>query len=129
MKKILTVLMLLSVFLLVVACSKAPVENPTVTEPADVAAPETEVAAPTGLVHQVVLENFQFMPTDLTVKVGDTVEWVNKDSVTHTVSFDNEEFDQELVEGGMTTYTFTQKGEFGYHCRPHPNMQGTVIVE
>ena len=128
MKKILTILMLLSVFLLVVACSEPTREMP-VTEPTNVAVPDTSVATPTGVVHQVVLENFQFMPTDLTIKAGDTVEWVNKDDVTHTVTFENGDFDQELSEGAMTTYTFLQKGEIRYFCRPHSGMQGSVIVE
>ena len=93
------------------------------------AAPETfDVAASTGVVQQVVLENFKIMPTDLTVKVGDTVEWVNKDSVSHTITLENGEFDQELTEGASATYTFTQKGEFGYFCSFHPSMKGSVIV-
>jgi len=123
MKKILTILMLLSVLLLAVACTQtAPAEVPKVTETS------TSSVAPTGTVYQVVIENFQFMPTDLQVKVGDSVEFVNKDSSEHTVTFESGDFDQKLPVGAKAAYTSTEKGTFTYFCSIHPGMRGTVTV-
>ena len=35
----------------------------------------------------------------------------------------------EIEAGDTFSYTFTEAGEFPYHCEPHPWMIGTVIVE
>ncbi|MCB1246045.1 MAG: cupredoxin domain-containing protein, partial [Acidimicrobiia bacterium] len=79
-----------------------------------------------------------YSPNELTVKVGTTVTWVNNDTTMHTVTSgtvtDNVPnsdgiFDSGfLAEGDTFSYTFTEVGEFPYHCLPHPWMQGTVIV-
>ena len=82
----------------------------------------------TGTVHQVVIENNQFMPTDLDILLGDTVEWVNKDSVAHTVTFENGDFDQKLPPGGTTTFTYKENMQFPYFCSIHPGMRGNIIV-
>lgn len=79
--------------------------------------------------YQVVIENFKYMPTDLEIKAGDTVEWVNKDSAEHTVTFEDDVLDEKLAAGGMVRYTFTETGIFSYSCSFHSSMKGTVIVE
>ena len=44
----------------------------------------------------VEIINFAYQPSDITIKVGDTVTWTNKDSVGHTVtSDDGNELDSE----------------------------------
>jgi len=127
MKKILTILMLFSLVFLVVACATETIEE-TVTETQEVEESETKVVA-TGEFYQVAIENNQFMPVDTEIKVGDTVEWVNKDSVEHTVTFENGDFDGKLPIGTTTaTHTFTESGTFRYFCQFHPGMQGSVIV-
>ncbi|MGV8906229.1 MAG: plastocyanin/azurin family copper-binding protein, partial [Acetobacterium sp.] len=59
---------------------------------------------------------------------GDTVEWTNKDSVIHTVKFDNFE-SPNLNQGETYTYIFDTPGTFNYICGPHPSMKGKIIVE
>ena len=34
---------------------------------------------------QVKIDNFTFSPAQLTVKVGDTITWINEDDIPHTV--------------------------------------------
>lgn len=126
MRKILTILMLLSVLLLAVACTQTA--TPTEVAPKVTETTTAPVVVATGTVHQVVLENFQFMPTDLQVKAGDAVEFVNKDNAEHTVTFESGDFDQKLPVGGKATYTATEKGTFTYFCSVHPGMRGTVTV-
>ena len=123
--KILTILMLLSLMFLVVSCATETVEE-TATETQEVE--ESDAAVVVAGSTQVVIENSQFMPTDLEVKVGTTVEWVNKDSVDHTVTLENGDFDTELIVGATTTVTFNEVGEYRYFCQYHPGMQGSVIV-
>jgi plastocyanin len=126
MKRILGVIALLSVMFLLVACGSEVVEN-NVEEVVEMEETSAPVVA-TGEVYQVAIENNQFMPIDLEVKVGEAVEWVNKDSEDHTVTFENGNFDVELVVGATGTYTFTEAGEYRYFCQFHPGMQGSVIV-
>ena len=126
MKKILTILLLLSLALLVVSCATETVEE-TVTETQEVEESETTTVVASGS-KQVVIENSQFMPTDLEIKAGTIVEWINKDSVDHTVTLENGDFDAELIVGATTTVTFNEVGEYRYFCQFHPGMQGSVIV-
>jgi nitrite reductase (NO-forming) len=66
----------------------------------------------------------------LRVKVGDTVTFVNDDSVMHTVTAVDGSFDSGFMEAGDTwTFTFEQPGDFEYYCLPHPWMRARVIVE
>lgn len=79
---------------------------------------------------EVEIEGFAYVTATITIKVGTTVTWTNKDSVRHTVSSDNGLFESGLFGKGETfSHTFTEAGIFTYHCAPHPSMKGTVIVE
>ena len=127
MKKVLMLIILLITVLLVLSCTNKvqEVTDSTVTEEVE----NSETITTTGVTgDKVVIENDKFMPTDLLVESGTTVEWVNKDSVDHTVTFENGDLDEKMVVGATTTYTFTEAGTFGYFCQLHPGMQGSVIV-
>ncbi|MDQ3880120.1 MAG: plastocyanin/azurin family copper-binding protein [Chloroflexota bacterium] len=85
----------------------------------------------------VVLEGFAFEPAELTVHVGDTVTFENKDDTRHTATHgengtaaENAEFDIDLPESGSTgEYTFDEAGDFPVTCKVHPNMNMTITVE
>lgn len=78
----------------------------------------------------VEIKNFAFSPSTLTVKVGNTVNWTNQDSVGHSATADDGSFDTGvLAQGESNDVTFTEAGTFSYHCTPHPNMKATVVVE
>ena len=77
-------------------------------------------------------ENYVPKVVRVVVGVNNTVEWLNAEEidVAHTVTDDAGAFDSGLFGKNETwRYTFTQEGEFRYHCVPHPWMRGTVIVE
>ena len=79
----------------------------------------------------VAMQNTQFQPNVLTVKVGTTVTWTNKESLQHTVTSDTGLFDSGLLsQGGTFSYTFTKAGEYSYYCTPHRGlgMTGKIIV-
>src|SRR5881296_638495 len=71
-----------------------------------------------------------FSPANLTVKVGKTVTWVNKDTVTHTVTSDGSSmFDSGFMPTGATfQFTFTTARTYPYYCTVHPYMKGTIVV-
>ena len=72
---------------------------------------------------------------DLTIEVGDTVEWVWDDTLPHTVSSvggSTESFDSGTISGMgmMFSHTFTSEGTNPYQCNFHPgSMNGTITVE
>ena len=76
-----------------------------------------------------------FSPTEVSVKVGDTVTWKNNDSAAHTVTSGSQSegpdgnFDSSLFMSGTTfSHTFDKPGEYNYFCMVHPWMTGKVKV-
>ena len=77
-------------------------------------------------------------PLELTVEVGTTIRWTNRDAIPHTVTSGISDgtsgnadglFDSGfLSEGDTFTHTFDEPGRFDYFCIPHPWMRGKVIV-
>ena len=80
-------------------------------------------------VNTVVMQNMAYNPSTLNVKVGTTVTWVNKDTVTHDVVSDTGLFNSGNLTNGMSyNYTFNQTGTYPYYCTIHPSMTGTIVV-
>lgn len=76
----------------------------------------------------VDIKNFVFMPTTISIRIGDTLTWTNNDLVEHSIKSDT--FNSKPFGTGKTfSYKFTKAGTFQYTCGIHPNMQGTVVVE
>lgn len=63
---------------------QSPMMTSGQTTPAPSAAPQT-----TAQTYNVTISNFAFSPQDLTIKVGDTVVWMNKDAVIHNIRSDS----------------------------------------
>jgi plastocyanin len=77
----------------------------------------------------VEIEGFAFTPQDVTIPVGETVHWVNLDTVRHTSTSDTLVWDSGLLaEGDTFEFTFDDVGVYPYHCTVHPTMTGTVTV-
>ncbi len=83
---------------------------------------------------EVEIEDFQFRPKTLVVRVGTTVKFANKDQVQHTTTSDTGVWDSGyLSKGDEFFFTFTEPGVFPYYCIPHGapggvGMSGTIIV-
>ena len=76
----------------------------------------------------VTIQGFAFSPKTVTVNVGDTVTWTNQDGTTHTAT-DSGNFDTgNIADGASKSVTFNAAGTFGYICKIHPAMTGTVVV-
>ena len=88
--------------------------------------PVAQVALVKG---QVGIMQNAFSPDPITVKVGDTVTWINNESYAHTVVSDTGLFKSpSLATGDTFSYKFTKVGTFPYSCSIHPFMHGSVIV-
>ncbi len=110
-----TSLILLAVATAIVGCSKDKSTNPN---------------PPPGGGNTVSIQGFAFSPNSLTVSVGDTVVWTNRDSTPHTVTSDGGAWDSGSL-GQNQTYTrvFATAGNIHYHCSFHPSMTATIVVQ
>jgi plastocyanin len=88
------------------------------------------VDVPPPVTHTVAIETVQFVPPALTVTVGDTIVWVNKDPFPHTAVSKEAGFDsKEIAAGASWKFAATTKGEFPYVCTLHPTMKGVLKVQ
>ena len=82
--------------------------------------------------NSVTIENFAYRPSKITVKKGTTVTWTNRDSTQHNIMPDtvSDDFEgSELLDRGESySFTFDKAGTYTYHCTPHPEMTGQVVV-
>lgn len=70
-----------------------------------------------------------FSPSNLTVRVGSTVTWVNDGAAIHTATDANGGFDSGLINpGGRFSHRFDRAGTYRYTCIVHPGMAGTITV-
>ena len=91
----------------------------------------TTSSAPTPPVAGAAVDitNFAFAPANLSVTVGETVTWTNKDEEPHTVVANDGSFHSPgLDANGTYSFTFSTPGSFDYICSIHPFMRGTVVV-
>jgi len=114
------------IVLAIAACSGAA--GPTGPAVAPSAASAQAPAGASGS-NAVAIKDLAFNPASITVKSGTKVTWTNNDSVTHTVTLDDNSVDSGNVTAGSTyDHIFAAVGSFAYHCKIHPSMLGTVVV-
>ena len=78
----------------------------------------------------VAIDGTTYQPSTLTVKVGESVTWQNKDPFPHTVTSKDAGFDSQSIAAGKSWhYKATRRGEFSYTCTLHPTMKATLRVE
>jgi plastocyanin len=77
---------------------------------------------------QISMDNLVISPAETSAKVGDTIEWINKDVFAHTATARNGDFDVMMPPKKTTTSIPRKTGTIDYYCRFHPNMKATVIV-
>jgi plastocyanin len=94
------------------------------------AAPATSTASggtASGKTVTIDMKNIQFNPSSATVKVGQTVKWVNQDSAPHNVS-GGPLHSKTFGNGGSFTYTPKKAEKISYVCTIHPGMTATLTV-
>lgn len=84
----------------------------------------------TALTAEVKIDNFSFGPAAITIPVGTTVTWINRDDIPHTVVSTEKVFKSKVLDTDEKfSYTFTKPGEYPYFCSIHPKMTGKVVVQ
>src|SRR6266852_3946619 len=79
---------------------------------------------------EVKIDNFSFGPAALTVPVGTTVTWTNRDDIPHTVVSTDGAFKSKVLDTDEKfSFTFSKAGSYPYFCSIHPKMTGKVIVQ
>lgn len=95
---------------------------------------ETRPDAKDEGVHVVLLHKYNFCPLELTIKVGETVRWVNVDKRTsHSVWLKDAGLpeSERFFPDEQWEHTFTSAGTYNYLCGPHwesDNMRGYLTV-
>jgi plastocyanin len=130
--------------------SSASAENAATATPA--ASPTSSpVASPAAAVTVKMTSQLRFEPAEVTIRLGETITWVNASPIPHTTTGDPDknpvkktrpEFAQlppgaegwdsgMLNEGQSFSHTFTVAGKYKYFCIPHvlSGMLGTIIVQ
>lgn len=90
------------------------------------------VVAAADAVVEIEIRDYKFSPESLTIKVGTTVKWTNREKRTsHSIRFLGADgFESErMFPDESWQRKFTQTGEVIYSCGPHPEMRGRLVVE
>ena len=78
-------------------------------------------------VQEIDMSSMTLTPAAADVNQGDTVRWINRDTVPHKIkgSFGGS---ANINPGESYEFVFTSAGNFDYICELHPSMTGTVNV-
>jgi plastocyanin len=85
------------------------------------------VSAPAATL-QITMDDLVIAPAEASAKVGDTIEWINKDILAHTATARNGDWDINMPAKKTVTSVLKKAGTIEYYCRFHPNMKATLTV-
>jgi amicyanin len=79
--------------------------------------------------NDVAIDNLKFATPMITVPVGTTVTWTNRDDVPHNVVSTDNTFRSSVLDTDQKfAHTFETPGTFKYYCSLHPRMAGQIVV-
>lgn len=80
--------------------------------------------------HVVRIESMKFTPNVISVRPGDTVEFLNTDLVPHTVTERSARaFDSGMINAKETwKLVIREEGALDYRCIYHPDMMGRIVI-
>ena len=78
---------------------------------------------------RIEVKGLAFAPAEVTVHVGDTIEWMNDDFVVHTATARDGQWDVKLPPHTSGQTVIRSAGKAEYYCRYHPNMKAVITVE
>lgn len=76
----------------------------------------------------VSMNNINFIPQNVEVRVGGTVTWTNNDDVTHNATGTGFTTTGNMAPGASVSRTMNTAGTIQYSCTLHPGMNGTITV-
>ncbi|WP_162888713.1 plastocyanin/azurin family copper-binding protein [Dechloromonas sp. HYN0024] len=80
---------------------------------------------------EVRIDGYHYVPASVSISVGDRVRWVNHEKRTsHSVVFPGEAGleSERMFPDESWVRDFDTPGRYNYHCGPHPEMEGVVVV-
>jgi len=77
---------------------------------------------------QVTIDKLVFEPAEVNAKVGDTIEWVNKDALVHNAKATDGDWSVNIPPKQNGQVVLKKAGAVDYFCTFHPNMKGRVTV-
>ena len=95
---------------------------------------------------QIDIKDYAYARSNIKTTKGTKVTWTNQDTVEHNVMQQHDDSDVAhaapsvadvrpdvfagplLAKGESYSFTFTEVDSYPYHCAPHPDMKGTVVV-
>ena len=81
------------------------------------------------MIHRIEIRSFEFHPSKIQVRVGDTIRWANKDIAPHTATADEFGWDTGALERGDTGEVLVTDGmQTTYFCAFHPHMKGRIEI-
>ncbi len=86
--------------------------------------PGSEAAAKT---HVIVINAMRFGAVPADLRVGDTIQWVNRDLFQHTATARDKSFNVELPTDTTRSMVLRRAGSF-FYCKYHPGMRGILVV-
>jgi len=132
LRKIQLAIVLIGLGILLAGCQTAVKTDDHKMDTAGPGAPKTQpnVEKPGENEVQIVIENFAYVPSEVTISPGTKVTWINKDEAPHTAT----SVDQKLTPRGLDTVYFissatTEKGDYQYFCTLHPHMKAQIKVK
>ena len=81
-----------------------------------------------GKEYTVVMSAMDYGALPPGLKVGDTIVWVNHDTVIHSVTARDKSFDVRINPGQTVKMPLATAGKFPFYCLFHPTMRGTLTV-
>lgn len=78
---------------------------------------------------QITIDKLVYSPAEVTAKVGDTIEWVNKDVLAHTATASTgDKWNVVIAPGKTGRLVLKNVGAADYFCQYHPNMKARIVV-
>ncbi|WP_306256807.1 cupredoxin family copper-binding protein [Pararhizobium sp. IMCC21322] len=76
------------------------------------------------------IKGMAFSPATITVSVGDTITFTNRDGAPHTATAADGSFTTATLRKGKSeTIAFDSAGTFAFFCKIHRGMKGTIVVQ
>jgi len=78
----------------------------------------------------VKIQNFDFDPGVMSIKVGQSITWLNLDAVSQSAVADDKSFNTGILDiNESKTIYFDKPGIYTYYDGLHPEIHGKVIVK
>ena len=78
--------------------------------------------------YSVTIQGMAYTPADFNVAAGDTIIFINNDSVPHTATAEDGSFDTGQINPGQSVEVTIPAGSHPYYCAYHPNMRGVATA-